>query len=218
MQVLSNPVFRGITEGEYADMSACGCVRKAKYSGGNYLFRCGDRTEEFGVLLSGKIHIESLDLWGNRIILHDLSAGQAFLETYAFCGQPMMVDVTAVQDCEVLYIHLGAMLGEEDRRKGWQIKMLYNLLALSAAKNLAWSERMLCITAKGIRAKVMTYLSSEALKRGTMSFSLPFDRQQMADYLNVERSALSKELGRMKGEGILDFEKNYFRLFTLGDR
>ena len=214
MDLLSNPVFGGITEEEYSDMCACGCVRTAEYSGGSYLFRCGDKTREFGVLLSGKIHIESTDLWGNRVILHDLSAGQAFSETYAFCGAPMMVDVAAVGDCKVLYINLGAMLGE-GRSRGWYEKMLYNLLALSSAKNLAWSGRMLCITAKGIRARVMTYLSSEAVKRGSRSFALPFDRQQMADYLNVERSALSKELGRMKREGILDFDRNYFRLYTL---
>ena len=98
MDLLSNPVFGGITEEEYADMCACGCVRTAEYSSGSYLFRCGDKTREFGVLLSGKIHIESTDLWGNRVILHDLSAGQAFSETYAFCGAPMMVDVAAVGD------------------------------------------------------------------------------------------------------------------------
>ena len=86
------------------------------------------------------------------------------------------------------------------------------MLVLSTSKNLAWSNRVFCISSKSIRARIMTYLSSEAVKRGTMKFVIPIDRQQMADYLNVERRALSKELGRMQKEGILTFRKNQFHL------
>lgn len=211
---LSNPIFYKVDQKEYEDMLSCGCIRLSKFKKDTTIFRTGDTTSEFGILLSGKIHIENIDLWGNRIILHDISAGQAFAETYAFCKVPMMVDVTAVQDSKILFFDINLLLSESNQRKSWYAKMLYNLLMLSAHKNLAWSSRIFCISSKQIRSRVMTYLSSESVKQGSRQLTIPFDRQQMADYLNVERSALSKELGRMQKEGILTFHKNEFHLLN----
>ncbi|MFR9144197.1 MAG: Crp/Fnr family transcriptional regulator, partial [Lentihominibacter sp.] len=92
---------------------------------------------------------------------------------------------------------------------------LHNMLLMSTNKNLGLSNRIFCTSSKNIRSRVMTYLSSEAVKSGSMDIVIPFNRQQMADYLNLERSALSKELGKMRDEGILEFRKNRFRLFRL---
>ncbi len=206
------PIFRNIAPDEYAELTALGCVRTALFPKGTVLFHTGDLTEEFGILQEGEIHLENIDVWGNRIILHNISPGQSFAETFAFCKVPVMVDVLAVRDSRVLFVHLGRTLAPENAVKSWYPKLLQNLLVFSTNKNLVWSTRMLCITAKNIRTRVMTYLSAEAVKRGTMEFTIPFDRQQMADYLNVERSALSKELGRMQKEGILSFRKNRFCL------
>lgn len=208
-------IFHNIEPSEYDELLARRCIRVAEYPKDSVIFHTGDETLEFGILLSGEIHIENIDLWGNRIILHNISAGQAFAETYAFCKVPMMVDVTAAQDSSVLFVDLSVLLTPENRACSWYPKLLQNLLILSTNKNLAWSTRILCISAKGIRARVMTYLSSEAVKRGTTEFVIPFDRQQMADYLNVERTALSKELSRMQKEGILAYRKNKFRLIRV---
>ena len=130
----------------------------------------------------------------------------------------MMVDVLAVEQSQVLWVRLTALLSPQNEREGWYHKLLRNVLILSTQKNLAWSSRVFCISAKTIRGRVMTYLSSEALRTGKRQFTIPFDRQQMADYLNVERSALSKELGKMQREGILTFRKNTFCLLkTAGE-
>ena len=212
MLPLQHIIFREITSDEYLDMSATGGIRTSEYKKDAVILHTGDRTKEFGILLSGKAHIENTGLWGNRVILHSLSAHDAFAETYAVCDVPMMADVTAALDCRILFINTGILLSPEQHTKSWYFKLIYNLLRLSTNKNLAWSNRIFCMTAKGIRAKVMTYLSSEYLKHESKNFSITFDRQQMADYLNVERSALSKELAKMKKEGILDFHKNHFRL------
>ena len=212
MEFSSLPLFRGIADCEYGDMLAGGCLRTADYEKGAVLFRAGDLTGEFGILLSGEVHVENLDLWGNRVILHSIPAGHVFAETYALCGVPMMVDVTAVQPSRVLFLRLSTLLGEANRQKSWYPKLLCNLTLLFAQKNLAWSDRVFCLSTKGVRGRVMTYLSTEAVRRGSTEFSIPFDRQQLADYLNVERSALSKELGRMQREGILTFRKNRFCL------
>ena len=211
---LHHPVFRNVTQKEYDDMLSCGCVRAAEYSKGSLVFHTGERIQEFGILISGEIHIESIDLWGNRTILHQISAGGVFGETYAFSDVPMMVDVTAIRESKVLFVNLSVLLTPDQREKSWYRKLLESLLTLSTSKNLLWSSRVLCITAKGIRSRVMTYLSAEAVKQGKTEFTIPFDRQQMADYLNVERSALSKELGRMQKEGILTYRKNKFHLHS----
>lgn len=207
-----NPIFHGISDQEYEEMASAGWIRLATYQKDAALFRIGDVTRELGILLSGSIHIELMDLWGNRMILHNISPGQAFAESYAFCGAPMTVDVTAVEASQVLFLHVGQLLSQTQQYKSWYHKLLYNLLALSTQKNLIWSNRMFCISSKHIRTRVMTYLSSEAVRHNSTEFTIPFDRQEMADYLNVERSALSKELGRMRREGILTFRKNQFRL------
>lgn len=209
-----NPIFRGISPEEYEEMLSYQCTAVAEYEKGSVIFQRGTNTSRFGILLSGKIYIETMDLWGNRMILHNLSPGHSFAETYAFCRVPMMVDVTAVEHCQVLFIDLDRLLADTNREKSWYTKILYNLLLLSSQKNLAWSQRVFCISSKGIRSRVMNYLSSEALQQGTTRITIPFNRQQMADYLNVERSALSKELGRMQKEGILTFSKNTFCLLT----
>lgn len=212
---INHPVFDKITDGEFKDLTLCGGIHEAEYKKGSVLFRTGDKTQRFGILISGKIYIENIDLWGNRMILHNISEGEAFAETYAFCRVPIMVDVTAVEDSTVLFADLGVLLTDKNQTKSWYGKLLYNLLVLSTEKNLAWSGRVFCIASKSIRTRVMTYLSSEAVRRGSMEFSVPFDRQQMADYLNVERTALSKELSRMQKEGILTYRKNKFHLLRV---
>lgn len=218
MEISSLALFRGIPPKECGEMMALGCVRTADFEKGAVLFRTGDVTGEFGVLLSGEVHVESGDLWGNRVILHSIPAGHAFAETYALCGVPMMADVIAVQPSRVLFIRLAALLDEANSAQPWYPKLLRNLTLLFARKNLAWSGRVFCLSAKGIRSRVMMYLSAQAAQAGSTEFSIPFDRQQLADYLNVERSALSKELGRMQREGILTFRKNHFQLHRTVER
>lgn len=209
---MENPVFKSIESGEYEEMAACGSFRTAEFQKDSVILHAGRRTDELGILLSGKILIENIDIWGNRMILHSISPGQSFAETYAFCRVPLMVDVIASEDCRVLFVSLKALLSPYNRNRGWYVKILYNLLSLSSEKNLAWSSRMFCISSKSIRARVMNYLSSEARRCQSTEITIPFSRQQMADYLNVERTALSKELGKMQKEGILSFSGNRFRL------
>lgn len=212
MKFIENPVFNGITEEEYKELNALGCTRRASYKKENAVFRTGDLTREFGILLSGELHIENIDLWGTRIILHNISEGETFAETYALSGIPMMVDVTASRDSQILFLDLSKMLDQKNSSRSWHTKFLQNLLQISAAKNIAWSGRMLCISSRNIRTRIMTYLSAEAVRSGSREIVISFNRQQMADYLNVDRSALSRELGKMREEGILEFRKNRFRL------
>lgn len=208
----SSPLFSGITQEEIAEMRNLGFVRRKKFLKGERILRAGDKTEEPGVILSGGVNIENVDLWGNKSILNNLAAGQVFAETYAVCRESMMVDAVAAENCEVAFFNLNLLLNENNASAGWYIKLLNNSLRVFARKNLALSNRIFCTTPKSVRGRLLTYLSSLAVKNGKNSFFIPFNRQQLADYLNVERTALSKELGRMRDDNLIDFDKNFFKL------
>ena len=213
MEISSLALFRGIPPEECGAMMALGCVRTADFEKGAVLFRTGDVTGEFGVLLSGEVHVESGDLWGNRVILHSIPAGHAFAETYALCGDVMMVDAVAAEECEVLFVNISAFSGGAPGTV--HEKLLRNLLTVSMRKNLSLSQRIFCTTPKTVRGRLLTYFSAQAARSGSLQFEIPFNRQQLADYLNLDRSALSKELCKMRDEGLLTFEKNRFALNEL---
>ena len=134
--------------------------------------------------------------------------------TYAFCGDALMVDAVAAEDCTVLLLSTRVL---SDARVSPAVRdtLLRNLLAVSMRKSLSLSQRIFCTTPKTVRGRLLTYFSAQAAKAGGLEFDVPFNRQQMADYLNLDRSALSKELCKMRDEGLLEFEKNHFRLNEL---
>lgn len=188
-------------------------LRESSYEKNAVIFHTGQMTEEIGVVVNGCIHIENIDLLGNKSILSDIAAGQVFAETYAFCEEPLMVDVVAAADSTILFLNVKKMLLPQYNSYIWQTTMRNNLLISAMHKNLILSQRIFCTTSKTIRGRILTYLSAQALKQNNArSFEIPFDRQQLADYLNVDRSALSKELGKMQEEGIITFRKNHFTL------
>ena len=210
----ASPLFRGLPPDAAGQLSAAGLLRRKVFSKHETIFRAGSRVQEIGVVTKGSVHIENLDLWGTKSILSSVGAGQAFAETYAFCGDALMVDAVAAEDCEVLFLHTDAL---SDSRVPAEVRsvLLRNLLAVSMRKNLSLSQRIFCTTPKTVRGRLLTYFSAQAAKAGGPEFDVPFNRQQMADYLNLDRSALSKELCRMRDEGLLEFEKNHFILKLL---
>lgn len=207
-------LFQGLTEADLDQMERGRCLRRKAFARRQTIFRTGDTVHEIGIVLQGAVHIESIDLWGSKSILSEVGEGQAFAETYAFCGEPLMVDVLAAADCEVLFLDTAA-LSRPHAEHSWQDRLLRNLLRVSMKKNLALSRRILCTAPKTVRGRLLTYLSGQAVQAGGMEFDLPFNRQQLADYLNLDRSALSKELCRMRDEGLLTFRKNHFVLRQL---
>ena len=214
MKHVPSPLFQGLTDKDLNTLSAAGFLRQKAFTKHEIIFHAGSRVQEIGVVLRGTVHIENLDLWGTKSILSSIPAGQAFAETYAFCGDSLMVDATAAEDCEVLFLSTRA-LSDTSVSPAVRNTLLQNLLAVSMRKNLSLSQRIFCTTPKTVRGRLLTYFSAQAAKSGGLEFEIPFNRQQMADYLNLDRSALSKELGRMRDEGLLEFEKNHFTLKQL---
>ena len=218
MEIPASPVFQGITKEEWREIQASLPMKQESVRKGEVIFHQGEIAREMGLVLMGGVHIESVDLWGNRSILSYVGQGQVFAETYSLTGGPLLVDAVAAVDSQILRIDLSELLREREQSPRWNQKLLKNLVTIFAQKNRALSGRIFCTSSKSIRGRVVTYLSAQALEQGSHSFFIPFDRQQLADYLSVDRSALSKELGRMRDEGLLEFRKNYFTLLHLPEK
>lgn len=180
-----------------------------KYKKGSRILHAGRTTERMGLVLEGSVTIESNDIWGNRTILSYVGEGQFFAETYSLLpNEPLLVDVNANEDCRILSLRTGILHSYSSEI--WAGKLTSNLLMISSNKNLNLSRRAFHTSPKTIRGRVMAYLNSVSIKQDANEFDIPFDRQQLADYLNVERTALSKELAKMQDDGIICYRKNHF--------
>lgn len=205
-------LFENMSEQEITQMNKSKFMKKRIYAKNTHIYHMGDVIDSVGIVLSGNVIIENIDIWGNKSIISYANEGEIFAETYALSQTPMMVDVVCAECCEILFINLKNALKPENSNQTWYPKFMNSLLMLSAQKNLALSRRIFCTSSKAVRTRVLAYLSEESVKVDSTDFEIPFDRQQMADYLNLDRSALSKELSKMKSDGILDYRKNHFVL------
>jgi CRP-like cAMP-binding protein len=188
-----------------------------EYAKDEVILHAGSTTDMMGLVLGGSVRIESNDIWGNRTILSHIAPGQVFAETYAIVeNAALLVDAVANRDSRVLMLSIGSAGFLRQDSSLWRIKLTANILGISMQKNLMLSRRSFHTSPKSIRGRVMSYLSSVSLQTGSDEFDIPFDRQQLADYLNVERTALSKEIGKMKQDGMLTARKNHFRILKSG--
>lgn len=204
-------LFRGMNEEEIREALKRLTVKEKHYKKGETILYAGDSTPYLGLVLNGSATIENNDIWGNRTILSRVEKGQFFAETYALLKEePLLVDVTASESCTILFLRIGSLHELTRINEPWIQKFLTNMLTISTQKNLLLSNRSFHTAPKTIRGRVMAYLNSVSVKKQRREFDIPFDRQQLADYLNLERSALSKELGKMQREGMISVKKNHF--------
>ena len=183
---------------------------------GETILHAGSVTQSLGLVLSGSVTIENNDLWGNRTILSHAESGQFFAETYALLEEePLLVDVVAKEDCRILFFRIGSIRQLRNSRHPWAVKVIANLLVISSRKNLLLSGRNFHTAPKTIRGRLLSYLSDQSVRSGSRSFTIPFNRQQLADYLNVDRSALSNELSKMQREGLIRADRNQFVLLGI---
>ena len=206
-------LFRGIAPEEISGMLACLHAETKTFQKGHYIFRAGDTVTCVGLVLSGSVSIEHDDVWGNKSILDHVHPGQVFAETYACVpGEPLMISVVAAEPCEILFLDVGRMLRVCSNSCGFHNRLIRNLLTIASQKNLNLSRRIFHTSSKSIRGRLLSYLSFQARQHGSRDFIIPFNRQQLADYLSVDRSALSNELSKMQREGLLRFDRNHFCL------
>lgn len=207
-ELVQQPLFRGLTESELEAALKELQATARSYPAGSILLNVGDRPEWLGVLLSGRAEIGQEDFWGNRNLMAVLEPGDVFAESFACAGVPAGVSVTAREDVQVLQINVTRLLASDQKQ------MIGNLVAALAGKNLRFHSKLTHMGQRTIREKLRSFLSAEARRQERSEFDIPYNRQELADYLSVERSALSAELGRMQREGILETRRQHFCLLS----
>lgn len=206
-------LFRGVPDDEISMMLDCLGAEQRSFRRGDVIYSCGDCVQSMGMVMSGSVEISSIDFWGNKSVLDRVSPGLVFAETYACLqNEPLQVTVSAAEACEILFLNIGRMFSACPNTCSSHQKLIANMLMISAQKNLKLSRRMLHTSPKTIRGKLISYLSDQAMLNDSNEFDIPFKRQPLADYLGVERSAMSRELGKMRDEGLLQTHKNHFVL------
>lgn len=215
---LKTRLFHDMTKEELARAFSCLNYYQRSYSKSERILSAGQDIRFMGMVLKGEVTVEQNDRWGNRSILTEVDPGECFGEMYAMTpGIILPVDVIAAKDCNIAFFEVGRLLEHNCSAPDILGKLTENLLRIALHKNLVLSNRSFHTAPKTIRGKVMAYLNTLSLQQHSLDVSIPFNRQQLADYLNVDRTALSKELGKMKDDGLIDFWKNHFRLLADAD-
>ncbi len=208
-------LFRGCSEEDIRNMAEHLDFRTNRYEKGDVIFGAGSIVTDLGLVLSGSVRIEHTDLWGNKSILGITPAGGVFAESYACIpNEPLLVDAVANEDCDILFISVPRLF-MPCRACESKSRLIQNLFMISAGKNLQLSRRSLHTSPKTIRGRLFSYFSQQVSAQGSNKIIIPFDRQQLADYLNLDRSALSKELGKMRRDGLIEYNKNAFEIKIL---
>lgn len=211
--ICSSPLFRGIPEEEVTAMLSRLEAKTKSYHKDTFLMRVGDITDCLYIVLSGSILIMQEDIWGNRNIVSKADAGQTFAAAYACAPNARLnVNVIAETPVTVMLMNVKRILNICPSACARHNGIIKNLLCDLAEKNLRFNEKLTHMGQRTTRAKLMSYFSSVAQRLEKYEFDIPFSRQQLADYLAVERSGLSVELGKMRNDGLLDFHKNHFVL------
>lgn len=211
----SCPFFNGMRDDEILSILHCVQASTVTRLRGAYILRAGDTTEVMGLVLSGSVLILQEDLWGHRNILSKCTAGDFFGEPYAATsGTVLNVNAVAEDDCELLFLNVKRLLTSCPTACDHHQKLIRNLVSVLANRLLVFNDKITHVSKRSTREKLLSYLSTESVRQASLSFDIPFDRQQLADYLCVDRAAMSVELSKLQKEGILKTKRRHFELIV----
>lgn len=214
ISVLKNTkLFSGAGESEISTMLSCLGAKLNRYKKGEYVFRAGEYVHNITVLVEGSLHIQKDDYWGNRTIINIITPSEMFGEAYVSPDSGALLnDVIAIEDSAVMFFDVQQILTMCPSACKFHTLALKNLFFAISEKNRRLVTKLGHISNRTTREKLLSYLSDEAKRNKSASFSIPFNRQQLADFLSVDRSAMSNELSKMRNEGLIKFDKNQFTL------
>lgn len=205
-------IFNGLTGAELDKLLSDITSKPKTIPKGTAILTEGEITNKAYLIVSGEVIISRTDYWGNQSIIAKLTATDIFGETFAFIeDMPVTVDVTASSQCTLISLERDKILSNVSD-SAVKEKLLKNLIYLFAQKNYYLSGKITVLSQRGIRKKLLSYLSQKASENGSSNFDIDFNRQQLADYLSVDRSALSSEISKLKEEGLIENHKKHFRL------
>ena len=206
-------LFSGVSEDGIAAMLSCIDSKLREYKKGEYVFRQGEHLNHITVLVDGDLHIQQDDYWGNRSIIHRIAIGEMFGEAYITPESGALLnDVVATQDSAVIFFDAKRIITVCSSACRFHSMVVQNLFFAISDKNRKLVQKLGHVSKRSTREKLISYLSEEAKSQNSASFIIPFNRQQLADFLSVDRSAMSNELCKMRDEGLLAFDKSAFKL------
>ncbi|MDU5237528.1 MAG: cyclic nucleotide-binding domain-containing protein, partial [Finegoldia magna] len=182
MEILKSELFKNFSKQEIEQLLNSNFIYQKSYKKHQYIYKSGNITDTFGLILKGKVRLEITNYWGSRIILSNRNKFQIIAESYAISGEKLIIDVIASEDCEILFIKTNQIFANHN---DYNDKLIKNLLLILSNDNYSLSQKLCQSSFKKIRQKLSVYLSSVALKKETNQFDIPFNRQELADYLNV---------------------------------
>ncbi len=207
------PLFRGIRPEELPLMLDCLGAAARQYDKKETILAEGAPAEWLGIVLEGRVQIQRVDYFGNRSLLAEAGPGELFGEAFACAGVPELpVQVSAGETCIILQIPCKAISRPCGKACGFHQKLIQNLMQILAHKNLVLHQKLEVTAKRTTREKLLTYLQQQAKKAGSNIFTVPFDRQELADFLEVDRSGLSAEISKLRQEGVLESHRSRFKL------
>ena len=208
-------IFDNMTDEQIDEaLEVFSCFEK-KFRKGEYVYSVGETTDFMGIVMKGSLIVERNDYWGRKTILMKKHPGESVAISFAQLeNSPFTVDVVSERDSEVFFMKIGSYDRIATEKKDWYGTISRNLMTLANTSTLESLRRSYYVIPRKIRERVFAYLNTQAINNRSLSFDIPFNRQQMAEYLNVDRSALSKELSLMREAGYIDFHKNHFTVLV----
>jgi cAMP-binding proteins - catabolite gene activator and regulatory subunit of cAMP-dependent protein kinases len=207
-------LFKGMEEEEIESVLGCLGGQAKNYGKNQFLIQAGTRGfTSLGIVLGGSVQIIKEDITGNRMIIAVMEEGEIFGETFACVGMKQtFVSVVSSEESRVLWFPMDRIISPCSKVCGFHSRLIANLLEILARKNLFLNQKMELLSKRTIRDKIMSFLILQMEESQSRIFDIPFNRNEMADYLCIDRSAMSRELGNLKREGILDFHRNTFKV------
>ncbi len=206
-------LFKGIEEADLPQLLSCLSAKKAVYGKGQTVFSCGEVIDRFGIVMSGEVQVVQDDYFGNRSILARIDAGNLFGESFACASNvTLSVSVITTVESEVMFIYCRNLASQCAKACNFHTRIIQNLLNIISRKNILLTQKIEFTSKRTTREKLLAYLSAEAERAGSSHFNIPFNRQELADFLSVERSAMSAELSKLRNDGVLKYNKNRFEL------
>ncbi len=207
------PLFMGIADQHILKMLNCLGAKKECFDKKYTIIAEGNPAKFIGILLSGSAQMEQVDYYGNRTIVGRVEPSGLFAEEFACAeAEAVPVSVIANEPCEVFLIDCSHILHTCRNNCSFHQQMIFNLMKNMATKNIFYHKKIEVTSKRSTREKLMTYLMFCAKETGSNSFTIPYDRQELADFLEVDRSGLSAEISKLRKEGILTSTKNHFEL------
>ena len=208
-------LFKGIAPDELSALLNCMGARRESFRRGEFIFLNGEATHAIGVVLAGQVQVLKEDAFGNRAVLNVLGPQTVFGEAFV-CGGAftLTVSVQALADCDILFLPFQRMLQTCPKACGFHSAIIYNMVNLLADKSLQLVQKLAVTTKHSLREKLLTYLSQLVQAQGRTTVTSPLGRLDLADFLGVDRSALTRELNRMQDAGLIAFSKNKFTLLN----